>query len=100
MVIGHWSLVIGHWSLVLDKGLWTNDKGLWTNNNTDVIVIGSGIGGLTVAGLLAHYGKLVIVCESHNFRRREFEFDSGLSFYCGLTDAQILNSVKLVLQQN
>jgi carotene isomerase len=71
----------------------------------DVIVIGSGIGGLTAAGLLARYGKQVIVCESHTiaggavhaFRRRGFEFDSGSSFYCGLSDAHSLNPVKQVL---
>ncbi|MGJ5674940.1 MAG: phytoene desaturase family protein [Nostochopsis sp.] len=71
----------------------------------DVIVIGSGVGGLCAAALLARYGKRVIVCESHtiaggaahNFRRRGFEFDSGPSFYCGLTDIQSLNPLKQVL---
>ncbi|BAZ53695.1 amine oxidase [Nostoc sp. NIES-4103] len=71
----------------------------------DVIVIGSGIGGLCAAGILARYGKRVIVCESHtipggaahSFRRRGFEFDSGPSFYCGLTNAQSLNPLKQVL---
>ncbi|MBH8565630.1 FAD-dependent oxidoreductase [Nostoc sp. CENA67] len=71
----------------------------------DVIVIGSGIGGLCAAGLLARYGKRVIVCESHtipggaahSFRRWGFEFDSGPSFYCGLTNAQSLNPLKQVL---
>ncbi|MBW4626582.1 MAG: NAD(P)/FAD-dependent oxidoreductase [Brasilonema octagenarum HA4186-MV1] len=73
--------------------------------DSDVIVIGSGIGGLTAAALLARYGKRVIVCESHTipggaahtFRRRGFEFDSGPSFYCGLTSAGSLNPVKQVL---
>ncbi|OUL24565.1 all-trans-retinol 13,14-reductase [Nostoc sp. RF31YmG] len=73
--------------------------------DSDVIVIGSGIGGLCAAGLLAYYGKRVIVCESHvipggaahSFKRRGFEFDSGPSFYCGLTDTQSLNPVKQVL---
>ncbi|MEO1183817.1 MAG: FAD-dependent oxidoreductase, partial [Cyanobacteria bacterium J06636_27] len=59
--------------------------------NFDVIVIGSGIGGLTAAALLSRYGKRVVVCESHtvaggaahSFRRQGFEFDSGPSFYCG-----------------
>ncbi|KAL4428146.1 hypothetical protein ABPG75_002235 [Micractinium tetrahymenae] len=32
----------------------------------DVVVIGSGIGGLSCAGLLAKYGKSVLVCESHD----------------------------------
>ncbi|MBD2206772.1 FAD-dependent oxidoreductase [Calothrix sp. FACHB-1219] len=70
-----------------------------------VIVIGSGIGGLCAAGLLAYYGKRAIVCESHvipggaahSFRRQGFEFDSGPSFYCGLTDTQSLNPLKQVL---
>ena len=31
----------------------------------DVVVIGSGIGGLVAAGLLARYGRRVLVCESH-----------------------------------
>jgi carotene isomerase len=73
--------------------------------NFDVIVIGSGIGGLTAGSLLARYGKSVVVCESHtiaggaahSFRRRGFEFDSGPSFYCGLTGANSLNPVKQVL---
>lgn len=73
----------------------------------DVIVIGSGIGGLTAAGLLARYGKQVIVCESHNlaggaahsFRRRGFEFDSGPSFYCGLSsDSGLSNSLNPLKQ--
>ncbi|MBH8555802.1 FAD-dependent oxidoreductase [Nostocaceae cyanobacterium CENA357] len=73
--------------------------------DSDVIVIGSGIGGLCTAGLLARYGKRVIICESHtiaggaahSFKRRGFEFDSGPSFYCGLKDAQSLNPLKQVL---
>lgn len=74
-------------------------------NDTDVIVIGSGIGGLTAAALLARYGKRVIVCESHaipggaahSFTRQGFCFDSGPSFYCGLSDARSLNPLRQVL---
>jgi carotene isomerase len=71
----------------------------------DAIVIGSGIGGLTTAALLARYGKKVIVCESHgiaggaahSFSRQGFHFDSGPSFYCGLSDPKSLNPLRQVL---
>ena len=60
--------------------------------DADIIIIGSGIGGLVAGALLARYGKQVIVCESHgipggaahSFTRQGFHFDSGPSFYCGL----------------
>jgi carotene isomerase len=71
----------------------------------DAIVIGSGIGGLVAGSMLARYGKRVLVCESHtiaggaahSFSRRGFHFDSGPSFYCGLTDPQSLNPLCQVL---
>ncbi len=71
----------------------------------DAIVIGSGIGGLVAGSMLARYGKRVLVCESHtiaggaahSFSRRGFHFDSGPSFYCGLTDRQSLNPLSQVL---
>ncbi|MFB2922356.1 phytoene desaturase family protein [Aerosakkonema funiforme] len=74
--------------------------------NLDVIVIGSGIGGLTAAGLLARYDKKVLVCESHaiaggaahSFSRRGFHFDSGPSFYCGLNHPKSLNPLRQVLE--
>lgn len=61
----------------------------------DAIVIGSGIGGLSAAALLARYGKRVLACESHaiaggaahSFHRQGFTFDSGPSFYCGIGGA-------------
>lgn len=73
--------------------------------DADIIVIGSGIGGLTAAALLARYGKSVIVCESHSiaggaahsFSRQGFHFDSGPSFYCGLSDPASLNPLRQVL---
>jgi len=77
-------------------------------NNTDrydAIVIGSGIGGLCAAGMLARYGQRVVVCESHSiaggaahaFKRQGFEFDSGPSFFCGLSDPTSLNPLRQVL---
>lgn len=73
--------------------------------DSDVIVIGSGIGGLTAAALLARYGRQVIVCESHtipggaahSFSRQGFTFDSGASFYCGLSTPQSCNPLRQVL---
>lgn len=73
--------------------------------DSDVIVIGSGIGGLVAGALLARYGKQVLVCESytiaggaaHRFSRQGFHFDSGPSFYCGLGDSQSVNPLRLVL---
>ncbi|MBE9066564.1 FAD-dependent oxidoreductase [Leptolyngbya cf. ectocarpi LEGE 11479] len=71
----------------------------------DIVVIGSGIGGLVAAGLLARYGRRVLVCESHTlpggaahaFKRQGFTFDSGPSFYCGLADPNSCNPLREVL---
>ncbi|ACK72018.1 FAD dependent oxidoreductase [Gloeothece citriformis PCC 7424] len=76
------------------------------NTSLDVIIIGSGIGGLTAGALLARYGKKVLICESHSipggaahsFSRQGFKFDSGPSFYCGLGNQRpSLNPLKQVL---
>lgn len=73
--------------------------------DSEIIVIGSGIGGLVAGALLARYGKQVLVCESHtlaggaahSFTRQGFQFDSGPSFYCGLSDPRSLNPLRQVL---
>ncbi len=57
----------------------------------DVIVIGSGIGGLTAAALLAKSGKSVLVIEAHDrpggyahgFNRKRYHFDSGVHLTSG-----------------
>ncbi|GLT74696.1 hypothetical protein SLA2020_464810 [Shorea laevis] len=57
----------------------------------DVVVIGSGIGGLCCAGLLARYQQDVLVLESHDqpggaahsFEIKGYKFDSGPSLFSG-----------------
>lgn len=53
--------------------------------NLDTVIIGSGIGGLSVGVLLARAGKKVLVLEQHDqaggcchtFHDKGFEFDTG-----------------------
>lgn len=62
------------------------------SHETDVVVIGSGIGGLSCAALLARYGYKVTVCESHSipggaahtWKRGGYHFESGPSLYSGM----------------
>jgi len=71
----------------------------------DVVVIGSGLGGLVAAALLARYGQQVLVCESHTipggaahgFTRQGYRFDSGPSFFSGLSDPVSRNPLRQVL---
>ncbi|MEM9484821.1 MAG: NAD(P)/FAD-dependent oxidoreductase [Cyanobacteria bacterium P01_F01_bin.116] len=72
---------------------------------TEVVVIGSGVGGLCCAALLARYGYDVVVCESHSipggaahgFERNGFLFDSGPSLYSGLSYSPSPNPLRQVL---
>ena len=74
-------------------------------SNTEVVVIGSGIGGLSCAALLARYGVDVTVVESHSiaggaahaFERNGYKFDSGPSLYSGLSYTPSPNPLRQVL---
>lgn len=76
-----------------------------TMNQKDIVVIGSGIGGLSCAAVLARYGFDVTVCESHtiaggaahSFERQGFKFDSGPSLYSGLSYTPSVNPLRQVL---
>lgn len=76
-----------------------------TPADADAIVIGSGIGGLCCAALLARYGFETLVCEAHNlpggaahgFERAGFRFDSGPSLYSGLSRRPSPNPLRQVL---
>jgi len=62
-------------------------------DEADCVIIGSGIGGLCTAALLSHYGKRVIVVESHDrvggvahaFNRDGYTIDVGPSFWSGMS---------------
>lgn len=76
------------------------------SHGTDFVVIGSGIGGLCCAALLARYGYKVTVCESHyvlggaahGFQVKGHHFDAGPSFFAGLSgEGNSSNPLKQVL---
>ena len=72
----------------------------------DVVVIGSGLAGLSCGALLSHCDKHVIVLESHDapggcahtWTRRGFHFESGPSLYSGLSMDRSPNPLKNIFQ--
>ena len=72
---------------------------------TDIVIIGSGLGGLCCGAMLAQYGYKVIVCESHNlaggaahgFEYQGFKFDSGPSLFSGMSYSPSTNPLRQVL---
>ena len=77
---------------------------LASNVASPVVVIGSGIGGLSCACMLARYGTPVTVVESHehaggcahSFEVQDFTFDSGPSLWAGLSQPSV-NPLRQVL---
>ena len=65
----------------------------------DVIIIGSGLGGLVCARQLAKEGRSVLVLERQaqpggclqSYRRGDFEFDTGFHYVGGLAEGQSLH---------
>lgn len=73
---------------------------------TDVIVIGSGLAGLSCASLLSHNEISTLVLESHDtiggaahsWERRGFHFESGPSLYSGFSIDKSPNPLKNIFQ--
>ena len=84
-----------------------NSKSLTpSSHTTDVIVIGSGLAGLTCASLLSASSVATTVLESHDtcggcahgWTRRGFHFESGPSLYSGFSIDESPNPLKGVFQ--
>ena len=71
-------------------------------SEVDVVVIGSGLAGLSCAALLSHCDKSTVVLESHDtvggathsWERRGFHFESGPSLYSGFSQDRSPNPLK------
>ena len=67
----------------------------------DVVIIGSGFGGLACAHMLAKSGRGVVVLESHwqpggclqSYKRKGHAFDTGMHYIGGLDEGQTLHEV-------
>src|SRR6476620_10489615 len=70
-----------------------------SNSTYDVVIIGSGLGGLCSAAILAKEGLKVCVLEKNRqlggslqiFSRKKIIFDTGIHYIGGLSEGQNLN---------
>ena len=75
-------------------------------SEVDVVVIGSGLAGLSCGALLSYCGKSTVVLESHDtwggathgWTRRGFHFESGPSLYSGFSMDRSPNPLKNIFQ--
>lgn len=73
------------------------------SHSADVIVVGAGIGGLTVAALLQHAGFHTLTFEQHTtaggsaslFRKKGYTFDAGASMFYGFGSNEESGSLNL-----
>ncbi|MCH3980913.1 MAG: NAD(P)/FAD-dependent oxidoreductase [Prevotella sp.] len=71
------------------------------NNMYDIVIIGSGLGGLECGVILAKSGRSVLVLERahhpggcmQSYKRQGLAFDTGLHYVGGLAEGQSLNKV-------
>jgi phytoene dehydrogenase-like protein len=76
------------------------------SSEVDLIVVGSGLGGLCAGAVAASYGLEVIVLEAHStaggaahgFQQRGFHFESGPSLWSGLGAGPSANPLAQVLR--
>jgi phytoene dehydrogenase-like protein len=84
----------------------TTSDAVPTDEEVDVVVIGSGLAGLSCAALLSHCNKRTVVLESHDapggaahsWSRRGFHFESGPSLYSGFSMDESPNPLKNIFQ--
>ena len=75
-------------------------------NKYDVIIVGSGIGGLSCGSILALVGKKVLICEAHNrpggvahsFNFGDYKFESGPSLWSGIGKWPTTNPLGQILR--
>ena len=67
---------------------WSGWRSEYAKEKYDVIIIGSGMSGLTAGVLLARHGKKVLIIEkhfkaggwTHTFKRNNYEWDVGIHY--------------------
>jgi hypothetical protein len=75
-------------------------------SETDIVIIGAGLAGLSCGALLANAGYKVIVLESHDtpggcchtWERQGYHFESGPSLYSGFSVDKSPNPLKNIFQ--